>query len=649
MPRSKLTFLENDKMILSKIQVINFKSCTNVLLNLEKDNPNILIGVNDCGKSTILHAIGLLLDEKTKFNFIQDDKVKKDLSNTPISEDSFNAAFESLNVSPLPYSSSKCYIIGEFIIEANDIVEDLSIHLQWVLDKLDVERIWLARVFDDADNTSSHFILTPQGVDDRHEYYKEKATALSKLVKEKNIKTVQNENNAGRFTGMELLTSIMNSLQLQPSWAEYKLDKNIFPQFRYLDWNISMDQLNQFTKDTMQEQVKIELQEARVFANQKRQLAQEKINTELDGFANKFLKDVPSIEKLKANIFFDVETRITDIVINKKHSVGDIHIDSQGEGVKRQIWFSLIKWNALNSINLENPNKKFIWCFDEPETHLYPSAQREFYGLIKQISSANVQSVISTHSTIFVDKTLIKSINKIDLLDGVTTNSKCSTVDDIYTSLKLKNSDFLFYDKFIVVEGDTEEILIPHFYELINGSTVEADNVRIINLGGKDKLSQNAQILDGILGEFKKSESTVYYLLDNDARFKFTGHEIEKYNPTFIGKQDIEDSIDSKVWERIIADNIELSLSITLGEIEDIKANIKSDVEEESKRKFYPSIINSIRKKLVEAGRDDYYTIDTALPSKGTESGKLISKYVDNLNQLDQTLVARLQEIKASS
>jgi len=636
-------------MILSKIQIINYKSCNNIYLELEKDIPNILIGINDSGKSSILNAIGLLLDDKLKFNFLQDDKVKKDLSNTVINEEIFTIIFENLGIRPIDYSETKCYIIGEFILEENDINDDLSTHLQWVLDKQEVVKIWLARVFDNLDSTSTHFLLTPQGVDDRSEYYKEKATALSKIAKEKKVDKIENENNAGRFSALEILRSIMNTLQIEHNWAEYKLDKGIFPQYRYLDWNISMDQLNQFTKDTMQQQIKAELQEARSFANDKRKLAQQKINDELDGFADKFLKDVPSIEKLKANIYFDVEPRITDIVINKKHSIGDIHIDSQGEGVKRQIWFSLIKWNALNSINLEHKNKKFIWCFDEPETHLYPSAQREFYSVIKQTSSANVQSVISTHSTIFVDKTILKSINKIDLAEGFTNNTKCSTVDDIYSSLKLKNSDFLFYDQFIVVEGDTEEILLPHFYKVVNGTTPENDNIRLINLGGKDKIAQNALILNGILGEFKKSDSTVYFILDNDARYKLTAHEIDKYKPTFIGKQDIEDSIVTTVWEALISDNLEVDLRLTKIEIDEIVANIKSDGEEESKKKFYPSLLSAIRKKLRDLGRDDYHTIDAALPSKGTDSGSLIIKYIDNKEQIDKNLTEKLEQIKASS
>ena len=42
---------------------------------------------------------------------------------------------------------------------------------------------------------------------------------------------------------------------------------------------------------------------------------------------------------------------VTDILINKLKSDKDIHLDLQGEGVKRQIWFALIKSGALVSIS----------------------------------------------------------------------------------------------------------------------------------------------------------------------------------------------------------------------------------------------------------------------------------------------------------
>jgi putative ATP-dependent endonuclease of OLD family len=48
-------------MWLQHLLVANYKSLKEIRLTLSKDEPNILIGINDCGKSTLLHAIGLLL------------------------------------------------------------------------------------------------------------------------------------------------------------------------------------------------------------------------------------------------------------------------------------------------------------------------------------------------------------------------------------------------------------------------------------------------------------------------------------------------------------------------------------------------------------------------------------------------------------
>ncbi|MFV2016266.1 MAG: AAA family ATPase, partial [Candidatus Heimdallarchaeota archaeon] len=69
-------------MYLEKLIILNYQSCQKVELELYKDEPTILIGINDSGKSIILKSIDLLFDGKTKFNFIKEDKVRSDISNT---------------------------------------------------------------------------------------------------------------------------------------------------------------------------------------------------------------------------------------------------------------------------------------------------------------------------------------------------------------------------------------------------------------------------------------------------------------------------------------------------------------------------------------------------------------------------------------
>ena len=62
------------------------------------------------------------------------------------------------------------------------------------------------------------------------------------------------------------------------------------------------------------------------------------------------------------------------------------------------VWFSLIK--AKSESSEEGTDNKFIWAFDEPETHLYPSAQRELFDILKKIfghSCREVQLTSSVH------------------------------------------------------------------------------------------------------------------------------------------------------------------------------------------------------------------------------------------------------------
>ena len=642
-------------MILDKLIVVNYKSCREVETDLLANNPNVFIGINDSGKSTILESAGLLLDEKAKVNFVKEDKVKRDVSNHTLSEENFFSIFQRNSIPNLPYNDSSIYIIGKFIVETDDIAEDLisglSSHLLWVLEKAENSVIWVSKTFNDETKSSTYHLLTPIGNTDDIPYFNEKATSLSKIVKEKKISPsdIENENKRGRFKNIELIRAIMNKLELEYRWIEYKFDKQIFPIYRYLDWNISLDQLNQFTKETMTEIIQTEVQQTRAYANTQRLVAQDKLNEGLETFSTLFSKEVPNISRFKANIYFDVEPRITDFILNKTNCDGDIHIESQGEGIKRQIWFSLIKWNALHAINSEQKNKRFFWCFDEPETHLFPSAQREFYKIIKQTSNANVQCLISTHSTIFVDKSIIRDIYKVDLSENYSTISKCNTVEDVFEVLRLKNSDFLFFDKFLVVEGDTEELLIPHFYKLSNGSTISNDNVQLINLGGKDKVLQNARILDGLLSEFKKPKDSIVYLFDNDAQFDLTSGELRTLNPVLIGSQDIEDSFPSETWKEIIDDLFEEDLRLTLEELQVIKDSIPNNVRINANQKFYPKVKNAIKSKLRLLGRDDFQTVEDRLPSKGKESGAMIVKYIKTQEQVSTILIETLRRIKASS
>ena len=205
----------------------------------------------------------------------------------------------------------------------------------------------------------------------------------------------------------------------------------------------------------MKDEIEVHLKPVKTQANESAKKAEKAINEKF-GEISKIIKEVAKdVESINSKVYFDVREKISDIMVTKTFSDGPIHLENQGEGLKRQIWFSLIKAKADTTTDSLN---KFIWAFDEPETHLYPRAQREFFDTLNKISKGNVQTLISTHSTIFIDKSNLDKINSVIQEEGgYSTINSCEDVEAIHSSLNVKNSDFLFHDKFLIVEGDTEQ------------------------------------------------------------------------------------------------------------------------------------------------------------------------------------------------
>lgn len=641
-------------MYLSEFISLNYRSCKNIHIKLDNDYPNIFIGINDCGKSSVLQAIGLLLNAKQKFFFADEDKKKSDISNTPLSEKEMNDILDSHGLPYFQYKAQQTIFIGKFIVESTDINPenegDLSNHLKWVIGNTGNNTLWLAKVFDGENQSSVSFLLTPDNKDESLYLYKQSATNLNKAKKEYNVTNdeVENENRAGRFKNLELVSAIYKKFTLNLTWAEYAIDKNFWVQYRYLDWNFTLEELTQFANDIVSQNISSQIDVASKFAKRQATKAQNIINQELAKLASTLKADLQNIKAIQANVNFQVKESITDIMVDKENSDGAVHLDSQGDGVKRQLWFALLKWKAFRDVQNDITDTKFIWCFDEPETHLYPKAQRDFFEIIKTVSKTNVQSLISTHSTVFIDRAKLKNINKVDLESGYTVFSKCDDIDDIYNSLQIKNSDFLFYDKFLVVEGDTEQALMPCLYELHFGKPLTDNSVQIINLGGKNKRQENQKILKSILESFRKETSgKIVHILDNDAITEFTAFEIQGMNCVFVGKQDIEDSIESSVWLSLIVEQTKGQLPIDIQEIEQIKNNLpiaSPNQKLHSNQKFYEQLKRLVNQKAITANLLEFQHV---LPSKGSDSGKLLTKHITSMEQISPDIQIAFKRLES--
>jgi predicted ATP-dependent endonuclease of OLD family len=634
-------------MYIENVIILNYRSCKILDLELSKDSPNVFIGLNDSGKSTVLQALDLLLGGKLKYSSYGEGSYKSDISNSLVSIEELNQILKNKELPLFDFGNDSTLIIGKLMYDKKEaeIYNDLNLStaLKWSLDCNINNTLWVAKRYH---NNKSQMYLLSLETENPLELWNANQTDLNKRIKEFNVspKDIENENGKGRFSNFEKIRAIYGKLDCSVKWTDYsyaKNDKDVFPSFNLFDWNTSLEEIISTANAIMQEEINDHITPIKKMAVDSAKKAEDAINKKF-GDISLIIKEVAKeVEGISAKVYFDVKEKISDIMVTKTHSDGPIHLENQGEGLKRQIWFSLIKVKA--NTDKEGANK-FIWAFDEPETHLYPGAQREFFDILNKLSLGNVQTIISTHSTIFVDKSNLNKINSVKQENnGYTEINFCKDIDSIFLSLNIKNSDFLFYDKFLVVEGDTEQYLIPRLYELYTGNTLLADNVQLLNIQGKNKWNENKKIIDKILGDFKKSEEQVLYLFDNDMSFEIGKAAITE-NMFFVVEQDIEDSINDDIWINILNEYYQGVLEFSSEEISNWKKAVLKKTKCNDYEKFYPILKKGIKTKC-DKEKIEYDTL-LRIPSKGVESANFLKRHINSKDDIPKKIKEAFDKLR---
>lgn len=623
-------------MFLKKLAIINYKSCKDLVLDFSDKLPNTFIGRTDAGKSTILNAIGLLLDNKVCPNLIKEGQDTSDISTTPLNLDRYKNIFKELGIPFFDSELEKSIIlIGVFNKEPGDFEDNFndnaSNHLKWSIENLSQDEVPIMRLFNNQHSSGQYLLCAKDDKAKKAELWKQTQATLNGYKKELSIsdEDIINDNKAGRYKNIELFRAVYNRLDTNLQWSNYddfsKKDKDFFPIYRYIDWReITLKDVEGMAKDTMSIVIDEYGSKLKESAETLSREATDKVNSELKQKIKDIISGLPSITSIEAKVYFDASSRISEISVIKGTSDGNVRLESQGEGIKKQIGFAFMRLAAYESIKKGVQSKKFLWAFDEPEVHLYPPEKREFYDTIKQLSESVFQTFISTHSTVFVDKSILNTIMQVQLDDKYTTISKCSSVPDVFKILGIKNSDFLFYDFFIACEGDSEEVLIPHFYNLYFGKSIEGDSIQIINLGGDSRWKENKKLFEQMLKDFKNPDESVYYVLDNDTC-------VQESNVFLVGKFDIEDSIDNKYWINLVKDRC--SVTLDNSDFEEIRNSLANN----SDKKFYKLLRGKV-------SRDEEKT--NFLPSKKNCALYMIEA-ITNKNDIPADIIKLFKKIES--
>lgn len=620
-------------MKLLNYTVINYKSAKKVHVELSDDQINTFIGVNDCGKSTLLKGLKLFFDDKPLVEFESESSKKSVLSNSTLSIEDFD---EFISSNALPtfelYNEDLVATYLEFEIQKLLSIEELeglntTTQIQYILSSLNVgDRIKVMRTFNNDGSKSDYYIVVDEHVDEDGQHlslWAQTQANIKKIQAESGIKDadIVNRNGVGALKNNERILAIYEKIDTQPTWSKFnfKKDSVLFPSIRYLDWNISSDELNQLTGDIIRPIVDNLLEPIQKQVNLGKDKINVEANEELKKLYTKYSGFLPSsISGINANVNIDLKQAVTELFVEKFTSDQKIHIDEQGDGIRRQIGLGLIKAISQESLDDEDMTKKHIWCLDEPETHLYPQAQRDLLESLMILAKSQFQILISTHSTLFVDKSNISDINQVLLEDGYTTIKTTSNTDDVLLTLGVRNSDFLFYNRFIAVEGSTEYGIFDHLYKLCYGVTLSEDGIQLISLGGESNSGLQERLMNDIFKDFKKSEDLMVYILDKD-----TGRVGD--NVVVVGNvADFEDSLSDDIWIKAIKDFC--GVTLTPSEITEYRGLI--DINNSSTK---------LHKSLSKHVADRY--VSEYLPSKGDSLAGLLTRYITSKDDVPADII----------
>ncbi len=164
----------------------------------------------------------------------------------------------------------------------------------------------------------------------------------------------------------------------------------------------------------------------------------------------------------------------------------------RGFGLRRTIMLAVFRVLQNLVMQDEGPGgRQFrqILAIEEPEIYLHPGAQRQLFHSFESLAHNGIQIVLTTHSTVFVDRMLASNIILLKRNNSAETEphfiSDKGEFESIKDELGVRSSDIFFANCICLVEGSTEEESFPKFFKVFTGKSMDEFGIKIINLKGK--------------------------------------------------------------------------------------------------------------------------------------------------------------------
>lgn len=215
-----------------------------------------------------------------------------------------------------------------------------------------------------------------------------------------------------------------------------------------------------------------------------------------------------------ANLRFnstDLETSIrkTEVVFEPTETGKEYTIDQMGDGLRSLFYISLVdsildvEGKMQSELEADPENTSFsrkppiltIVALEEPENHIAPHLLGKLVGNLRNIAGkSNAQAIMTSHSPAIVKRVDPENLRYFRMdKEVLATRVRCITLpekesaQDQYKYIKEAVQAYpeLYFAKLVILgEGDSEEIILPKYWEALNGS-VDVGGISIVPLGGR--------------------------------------------------------------------------------------------------------------------------------------------------------------------
>lgn len=457
-------------MKLTKVIINNFRSFGESQI-IELNNQTVLIGNNSSGKTTVLQALSKLFSDKQNDRIIKKSDFHLPKGSRP-GENTRNLFIETIfefdELDGTPYSQAIPSFFEHFTVSKDGAKPFLRIRLEssWEDDG----------TVEGSIDTQFYYISSDEDTirdEDKHRAPRKDLDKIRVLYVPAS-RTPEKE--LGNASG-SMLSRLVNSI----NWTEDEIN----------EITDKIDELNNtfLSENGALTQINNEIQKSWELYHKDNRFSQAELI-------------INSSEMAAA--LRQIALKFSPTTTEEAFTVSDL-----GDGLRSIFYFSLV--DSILDIELEitkdreenpdNPRFKLIppvltiLAIEEPENHIAPHHIGKLIKRFKQLgNNDNSQVILTSHSPAIVkridpeDLKYLRIENNDRVLQTIVSDIQLPpAIDESYKYIKgaIQAYPELYFAKLVVLgEGDSEELLLPKFFDLL-GKEVDSSQISIVPLGGR--------------------------------------------------------------------------------------------------------------------------------------------------------------------